>query len=184
MKVKSTLILVLSALMLLFAVSARASGPYVKGLTWSYEERALVTSFGVGDALNRPDMKEAIMSTRPVSLTFTAEVVKHRTLWKDKVVASKVVVHTVRYDNLTRQYTVETAVNGKIKDKRTVATWEEMAQYMENIHDLHVTSVANLEPSEGAYSLRVRVHVMSNFVLWIIPWDIQTPWVSQTLATP
>ncbi len=184
MRAKNIRILVLSAFMLASAVSAWASGPYVKGLTWSYQNRDLVTSFGVGDALNRPDLKEAVMSTRPVSLTFTAEVVKHRTLWKDKVVASKVVVHTVRYDNLTRQYTVETTVGGKIKDKRTVATWQEMAQYMETVHDLHVTSVANLEPAEGAYSLRVRVHVMSNFILWIIPWDVQTPWVSQTLSTP
>lgn len=176
--------IVLCACMLALGTSAWASGPYVKGLTWSYRNSDLVTSFGVGDALDRPDMKEAIMSTRPVSLTFTAEVLKHRTLWRDRLVARKVIVHTVRYDNLTRQYTVETKVDGDVKDKSTVATWDEMAQYMENIHNLHVTSVANLQPSEGGYALRVRVHVMSNFVLWIIPWDVQTPWVSQTLSTP
>ena len=184
MRMKIMRVIVLSAFMLVLGASAQAAGPYVRGLVWSYQGRDLVTSFGVGDALDRPDMKEAIMSTRPVSLTFTAEIVKHRTLWKDKVISHEVIVHTVRYDNLTRQYTVETRVNGDVTDKSTVATWEEMAQYMENIRDLHVTSVANLQPSEGGYSLRVRVHVMSNFVLWIIPWDVQTPWVSQTLSTP
>jgi hypothetical protein len=168
----------------LAALAAWGAGPYLKGLTWKFENQSVVVSFGVGEAMDQPDMKETVLSTRPVSLTFTVEVVKHRTLWKSKVVARKVVVHTVRYDNLTRQFSLETTVDGEVSDRHVVDNWEDMARYMSQVIDLPVTSVANLEPSEGSYSVRARVHVLSGFVLWIIPWDEQTPWVSQPLSTP
>jgi hypothetical protein len=169
---------------LLACLSIWASGPYVKGMEWHYHENNLVVSFGVGEALDQADMRETIMSTRPVSFTFTVEVIKHRTLWKNRVVARKVVVRTVRYDNLTRQFSLDTTINGEQTDQRVVDSWEEMAQYLETVKDLSVTSVANLLPSEGSYTVRARVHVLSDFVLWIIPWDVQTPWVSQPLSTP
>ena len=180
----SLLKVAVAALALLSAVGVWAAGPYVEGLTWEYRGRDLVASFGVGDALDRPDLKELIQSTQPVNLFFTVEVVKHRTLWKDKLVVRHVVVHTVRFDNLTRQYSLETQVDDKVTDRRAVGSWAEMASYMKEVKDLTLTSVANLEPSEGGYSIRVRVHVLTNFVLWIFPWDVQTPWVSQTLETP
>lgn len=169
----------------LFSVpSARAEGPLVKDLRWRFENHAVVVSFGVADALEREDLREAILSTAPVTLTFTAEVVKGRSLWKNKTIARKVVRHTVRFDNLTRQFSVETVVDGLLADRRVLATWEEMASYMGVVDGLPVTSVANLEPSEGGYLLRVNVHVLSDFVLWIIPWSVETPWVSTDLPTP
>ena len=171
-------------LLLALSLAALAAGPYVKGLSWRYQESHLCVSFGVGDALNRPDLKEAILSTRPVTLTFTVEVQRHRTLWKNKTIARKTLSHTVRYDTLTRQYTLETVVDDVATDQRVVDSWEEMQQYMENVQDLRVTSVANLEPSEGGYTVRARALVQTDFVLFIIPWDVETPWVSQTLSTP
>ncbi len=161
-----------------------AGGPFVKGLTWRYQDQNLVVSFAVASAFDRPDLKEAIMSTRPVSLTFTVEVLKHRFLWSPRTVVRCKVVHTVQYDNLTRQFALKTKVNGEVTDERVVGSWEEMARYMEEVVDLKVTSVANLDPSEGTYTVRAQVHVLDDFTLWIIPWDVQTPWVSQTLSTP
>lgn len=166
------------------AVAAWAVGPYVKGLTWRFHESNVVASFGVGEALERPDVKETIQSTRAVSFTFTVEVLKHRTIWKSKVLGRRVVVHTVKFDTLTRQYTLETTVDGERTDQRVVDSWDEMARYMENVNDLTVCSVADIEPSGATYTVRARVHVQSEFVLWIIPWDVETPWVSQPLATP
>ncbi|MEW6756749.1 MAG: DUF4390 domain-containing protein [Acidobacteriota bacterium] len=176
----------LAAILAVFvtAPSPRAEGPLVKDLRWAFENNAVVVSFGVADALEREDLREAVLSTAPVTLTFTAEVVKSRSLWKNKTVGRKVVRHTVRYDNLTRQFSVETVVDGLLADQRVLATWEEMAAYMGRVEGLAVTSVANLEPSEGGYLLRVSVHVLSDFVLWIIPWSVETPWVSTPLPTP
>lgn len=159
-------------------------GPYIRGFTWHFAGSILETSFSVGDAMDRADMKEAILSTRPVTITFTAQVLKHRLFWKDKVLASKVVKHTVQYDTLTHQFSVQTLVGDELRDHRILATWKDMAGYMRSVSNVAVVSVADMEPSNGAYFLAVRVHLLSHFVFWIIPWDIQTPWVSKKLATP
>ena len=55
---------------------------------------------------------------------------------------------------------------------------------MSRIQDLPLTSVANLEPSESGYTVRVHVQVRSDFILWIVPWNVETPWVTETLKTP
>ncbi len=171
-------------LLLLLALSSFAAGPLVRNLKWRFENNRVLVSFAVADALEREDVRQAVLSTTPVTFTFQAEIVKGRTLWKDRVVASRKVLHTVQFDNLTRQFTVTTAEEGVPTDQRVLASWEEMAAYMGEVRDLPVASVADLKPSEGGYTLRVKVHVYSDFVLWIIPSSVETPWVSVNLPTP
>ncbi|MGC8763417.1 MAG: DUF4390 domain-containing protein [Acidobacteriota bacterium] len=174
----------LAGLLLLLAFSSFAAGPLVRGLKWRFENNRVVVSFAVADALEREDVRQAILSTTPVTFTFQAEIAKGRTLWRDRVVASRKVLHTVQYDNLTRQFTVTTAEEGVPTDQRVLASWEEMADYMGEVRDLALASVADLKPSEGGYTLRVKVRVYSDFVLWIIPSSVETPWVSTNLPTP
>jgi hypothetical protein len=171
-------------LCVLGALPACAAGPFVKELTWKYQGKEILVSLSVGDALAQPEMREQIESTRPVSLTFTIEVVRKRNNWADKPIFRRVVVRTVHYDNLTRHYKLLTEINGKKADERTVATWEEMATYMENVRDLAAGTLPELDFKEGSYAVRGKVHVKSNFVMVIIPWDVQTPWEIRNLPPP
>jgi len=159
-------------------------GPVVKGLTYRYYERNLLVSLAVEGAFDRPDMKEAILSTRPIRVTFTIELLKHRALWTTKTLIRREVARVVTYDNLTHQFALETLMDGKSTDQRVVETWEEVVKYMEQVTDVVVTSVANLDPSEGSYSIRAQVPLLDDFVVWVIPWDVQTPWSGLTLSTP
>ncbi len=174
---------VLAVLAAAWAVPARATGPYVSGLKAGFENQKLVVSFGVGAAFDREDLREAISSTRTVTLTFTVEAVKHRTAWKNKTLARRVVQRRVTFDNLTRQYTVETLVDGQQTGRVVVGSWEEMAAAAGRVEGLAVTGVADMEPS-ATYSVRAKVRLLSGFTLWIIPWDVETPWVSLELNTP
>jgi hypothetical protein len=172
-------------IMLLTALPVFAErGPFVKGMTYRYKDSNLLASLAVDGAFDRPDLKEAILSTRPIRITFTIELVKHRALWTTKTIVRRKVVHSVVYDNLTRQFALETLLDGESTDRRVVETMEEVVSYMEQVTDVVVTSVANLDPSEGSYALRAQVHLLDDFALWIIPWDVQTPWATQTLSTP
>lgn len=173
-----------AALLLFLTLSSHAAGPLVRNLKWRFENNRVVVSFAVADALEREDLRQAILSTTPVTFTFQAEITKGRTLWRDRVVASRKVLHTVQFDNLTRQYTVTTSQDGVPTDQKVLASWEEMAAYMGEVRDLSLASVADLKPSEGGYTLRVKVRVYSDFVLWIIPASVETPWVSVHLPTP
>ena len=166
------------------ALPILARGPWIADYSLGFSGNDIVVSYSVKGALDRPDMKEAILSTRPVTLTFYAQVIKHRALWKDKVIAEKVVKHIVRYDTLTKQYKVQTLLDDVLSEERSLASWDEMVGYMVSIADLKVVSVADLEPSENSYTVRVKVHVLSNLVLWIIPWSVETPWVEKKLVTP
>jgi len=184
LKVKARTLASLFVLLLTALPVLAEHGPFVKGLSYRYHEKELLVSLTVDAAFDRPDMKEAILSTRPIRITFTIELLKHRALWTTKTLTRRKVVHSVTYDNLTRQFALETLVDGKSTDQRVVETWEEVVKYMEQVTDITVTSVANLDPSEGSYSLRAQVHLLDDFALWIIPWDVQTPWAIQTLSTP
>ncbi len=184
MKVKINTLATIIVLLLTALPVLAEHGPVVKDMSYRYHERELLVSLAVEGAFDRPDMKEAILSTRPIRVTFTIELVKHRALWTTKTIARRKVVHGVTYDNLTRQFELETLVNGTSTDQRVVETWEEVVHYMERVTDITVTSVANLDPAEGSYSIRSQVHLLDDFTLWIIPWDVQTPWASQDLSTP
>lgn len=172
------------ALVLLVPVCFGAADPAVKDLTLAFKGRDLVVSLAVSGAFDPPEIRELVNSTRPFDLTFTVDVIKRRAAWADKIERRSVVVHTVRYDNLARQYVLETTLNGQKTDKRRVATWEEMEAYMARVSDLTFPGVADLNLRSGEYAVRTRVHVQTQFLVVIFPYEVQTPWVARTLAPP
>lgn len=174
----------LLALALLGSLPAPAADPVVKDLAVSFKGRDLVVSLAVSGAFDPPEIKELVDSTRPFDLTFTVDVIRRRAAWADKIERRSVVVHTVRFDNLARQYVLETTLNGQKTDKRRVATWEEMEAYMARVSDLTFPGVADLNLGSGEYAVRTRVHVQTQFLVVIFPYEVQTPWVIRTLAPP
>jgi len=173
----------LAAAILLGSLPAAANTPRVKDMSYRYQDSNLLVSLSVGDAFDRPDLKEAIMSTRQVTITFTVELLRHRSGWIPKVMVRRKLSKTVQYDTLTHQFAVETQLDGEPIDKRVVETWDEMVKYTESATDIKMTSVANMSPAE-TYTVRGQIHLLNDFALWIIPWDIQTPWATMTLSTP
>ena len=173
----------LAAALLLGSLPAAANTPRVKDMSYRYQDSNLLVSLSVGDAFDRPDLKEAIMSTRQVTITFTVELLRHRPGWIPKVMVRRKLSKTVQYDTLTHQFAVETQLDGEPIDKRVVETWDEMVKYTESATDIKMTSVANMSPAE-TYTVRGQIHLLNDFALWIIPWDIQTPWATMTLSTP
>lgn len=178
----------LALALLLAALPSPAAGtpnPAVKNMTYRFQDSNILVSLEVANAFDRPDMKEAILSTRPVNITYTIELLKHRTAWTNRTMVRHKVVHRATYDNLTHQFALETFVDGKKTDERVVETYEEAVSYLERLENFVVTSVANLDPSsQGTYSVRAMVHLLDDFALWIIPWDVQTPWHDVPMDTP
>jgi len=178
-----------AALVLFLALAAAAAGvraaePAVKDLTCAFKGKDLLVSFDLADALDAPETKEAINSTKPFSLTFTVNIVRHLAAWPDTIKKQRVVVHTVRFDNLTRQYILETTLDGQKTDKRKVATWDEMAAYMTSIRDLPFMNVAELDLKSGKFALRAKVLVRTDYMVVIFPYDVETPWAVKPLLPP
>jgi len=179
-----TRVFILMLALAAFAAGARASEPVVKDLTCAFKDKDLVVSLAVEGALDAPEIKEAINSTRPFSLTFTVDIIRHLAAWPDRPRYRSIVVRTVRFDNLTRQYILETTLDGEKTDKRKVATWEEMASYMTSVKDLVFKNVTDLDLKSGKFALKAKVLVQTQFLLVIIPYDVETPWATRPLAPP
>ncbi len=179
------LLKVLAFLILIAAwVPAVAKDPKVTDIRCRYENMQVVASFEMDEAFDHPDVKEAILSTRPITFTYTVDLIRHRYMWKDKRMARKVVRRTVLYDNLTHQFTIETQIEDLPPTEKVVGTWEEMVEVMRKVEDVPLISVGHLRGGEKRYSVRVKVHLLSDSFLWIIPWDVETDWESIRLKTP
>jgi len=176
--------LALLLLCVLAAPAAWAKGPRIEALKTQFREGQVVVSFGLAGAFERSDLKEAVQSTRPITLTFSVEVVKKRLLWKNKVLGRRTVTRRITYDTLTRQYTVETDFGDGGPTTAVAATWEELAQACSRIEELPVCPVADMEPDGSTYTLRAKVRLLEGFTLWILPWDVETPWADEELKTP
>lgn len=177
----------LLALVLLCALAAPpawAKGPRIEGLKTQFRDGEVVVSFGLGGAFERTDLQEAVQSTRPVTLTFTVEVVKKRWYWKNKVLGRRTVARRISYDTLTRQYSVETNFGEGGPTTTAASSWEELAGACSRIEELPVCPVADMEPDGSVYILRAKVKLLDGFAFWILPWDVETPWADEELKTP
>lgn len=165
------------------ALPAAAKGPRVEDLQATFEAGQVYVSFRLEGAFDRPDIQEAVASTNPLVFTFSVEVVKKRATWKDKTLGRRELQRRILYDTLTRQYTVETTLDGQAAGSVVVATYEDLAAAVGRVEHLQVCPVADMEP-DSSYEARAKVKLMDDFTLWIIPWDLETPWHEEALSTP
>jgi hypothetical protein len=172
------------ALSLLAPLQATAKSPALKALSYRFYEGRVLVSLQVGDPLQRDDVKEAIQSTRPITITYLFELRKNRSLWPDKTVVGVVMRRTVTYDNLTRQYAVSTTVDGKEVDSLVLDDWEALAELLGTVTDLTLGHVGDLQPGEKLYLVRAKVHLLSDSFVWIFPKDVETDWKEIELVTP
>lgn len=170
--------------LLAFPLIALGKSPALTGLLCRFQEGLVLITFQVAEALQRDDVKEAIQSTRPITLTYIIELRKNRPLWPDKTVSQVVLKRTVIYDNLTQQYTVNSILNGKETEPMVLDGWDEVKDLLGNVRDLPVAHVGDLEPGERQYIVRAKVHLLSNSFIWIIPKDLETDWKEIDLVTP
>lgn len=165
------------------SLSVWAKGPRVEHLKASFVEGFVVASFELGEAFSRQDLREAIESTRPVTLTFTVEVIKKRSLWKDKTLGEVVLQRRISYDTLTRQYAVETTLDGETVDSITLGTYGELEAAAGVVGPTKICRVADMEP-DASYQVRAHVKLLDDYTLWVLPWDLETPWAELELNTP
>lgn len=170
--------------LLLWVLPASAKDPAVTELACHFKGGRVLVTFRVADALEREDIKEAIQSTRPITLTYMVEIRKNRTLWPDKTVAQAVLKRTVTFDNLTGQYTVSTLLDGAEVDAVALDGWGEAVGLLGAVQDLPVAHVGDLKPGEKRYMLRAKVHFLSDSFVWIVPKDLETDWEEIELVTP
>ena len=127
------------------------------------------------------EMIDGLHSGIPIQFSFFVELEKIKPNWVNDELTAIEFSHSLRYDTLKQNYTVETEEISK--KSHTVATLEEARRLLNEINGLKIVMLEELEPDQ-TYRLRVkadlykktlplRLHSFIPFISW---WDLRTDW--------
>jgi len=129
----------------------------------------------------RGEMKQAILSGVPTTFSFFFTLNRVRSAWKDKKIADLKVSHTIKYNNLKKEFAVTRSwENGA---PLVTESFDEAQKQMAQIDGLKVVPLYRLEKSER-YQLGAKAELNKltlpfhlHYVLFFVSlWDFETEW--------
>ena len=127
------------------------------------------------------EMKEAILSGVPATFSFIIRLYMARNFWLDKEMADLEVTHTIKYDNLKKEFDVRRSwEKGR---SRTTKSFAEARQWMSEIDSLPIAALSQLR-KDTQYQLRLKAELSEvtlpfylHYVLFFVSlWDFETDW--------
>jgi hypothetical protein len=129
----------------------------------------VLVSFRLDEPLT-DDIKVKIQSGLTVKFLYKVELRRASAAWFDRKIADATVSATVKYDNLTRRYTVTRAVNGSIDWSDTTTHEDEMWQWVtSDFARMSLFRGAALE-ANAEYYVRVRANASPRNSSFLWPW--------------
>ena len=136
------------------------------------------------DGAFREKLKTAISSGVPATFSFYISLYRVRDLWFDRKIADLKLTHTVKYDNLKKEYTVK-----RVWDQREPAepvvtqSFEEAQRLMTEIDSLRIYPLKRLTKGRQ-YQIRAMAEVSKitlpfslHYVVFFVSfWDFETDW--------
>ena len=129
----------------------------------------------------RDEMKMAILSGVPATFSYFITLHKVRTLWKDKKITDLKISHTIKYDNLKKEFMVKRSwQNG---NPVVTKSFEEARKLMREIDSLKVVSLSTLEKG-SQYQLGAKAELskltlpfyLHRVLFFLSAWDFETDW--------
>jgi hypothetical protein len=129
----------------------------------------------------RDKMKKAILSGVPATFSFFITLHRVRNWWTDKEFADLKISHTIKYDNLKKEFIVKRSWEN---DKPYVTrSFGEAQKYLAEIDGLKVVSLSKLQKG-SRYQLmakaeleKVTLPLYLHYVLFFMSlWDFETDW--------
>lgn len=113
------------------------------------------------------DVRSAVQSGLPVTLTYVAEVRRESALWFDQTVAATTVASSVKFDMLTGAYQVSKLREGAVHWAQHTQKEDEMRLWVTEFERVPLTEASRLDVS-GDYYVRVRARdsLPRGFSLW------------------
>jgi hypothetical protein len=158
------------ALLTLVAVShAAAQTLHVAPLP---RDEQIFVSFRLEQELT-DEIRAVIHSGMTVSFVYKVDLRRGSSIWLDRTLASTEVRATVRYDNLTRRYTLSRMMDGRMGMGRVTDTDSEEVAWKWLTNDferLPLFRSLTLE-SNAEYYVRVRAHTAPRNASFVWPWQ-------------
>lgn len=129
----------------------------------------VLVSFKLDEALT-DDIKAAIQSGLMVKFVYKVELRRSSGLWIDRTISAATVSASVKYDNLTRRYSVTRAVDGRIDWADTTLKEDEAWRWLtSDFARMSLFRGAALEQN-AEYYVRVRANASPRNAAFIWPW--------------
>lgn len=125
-------------------------------------------SFSAGDSYS-PDVREAVQSGLPTTLTFHVELRQSSVVWFDRTIAAVTVAASIKYDTLTRAFQVSKMTDGQVFWAERTDKEDDVRKWTTEFERVRLASGDNLEPN-GEYYVRVRVRATPRRSIFFWPW--------------
>jgi len=129
----------------------------------------------------REKMKKAIMNGVPASFSFYVILYRDRGIWMDEKITDIQITHTIKYDNLKKEYLVIRSwePDSQVKTK----SFKEAQKLMSEIQGMQVVSLARLtkgiqyQIKAKAELSKITLPMYLHYVLFFMSlWDFETDW--------
>jgi hypothetical protein len=128
-----------------------------------------------------PDIEETINSGVPTTFSFYVKLNKVRSFWKDEEVADITITHTLKYDNLKKEYIITRS--GETDSPAVTKSFEEAKKLMAEVDSLTIGALKWLEKGQQ-YQIRAKAKLSKvtlpfylHYILFFMSlWDFETDW--------
>ncbi|MFZ5569463.1 MAG: DUF4390 domain-containing protein [Thermodesulfobacteriota bacterium] len=127
------------------------------------------------------EMEQAIINGVPASFSFFISLYRKRTFWLNERITEFSVTHTVKYNNLKKEFVVARSWD---KGKPAITdSFEEMQRLMSVIEGLKVVQLSQLEKG-SEYELKAKAELskmtlplyLHHVFFFVSLWDFETDW--------
>lgn len=150
------------------AATALAAGQTIQVMPVAREGKVYV-SFRLSEGFT-DEVADAIHSGLTLTFNYDVDLKRTAAVWFDRTIASATVSASVKYDTLTRKYSVTRSYDGRIESADTTENEETVRGWLTDFDRLPLFSTAGLEVN-AEYYLRVRARTSPRTVLFFWPWD-------------
>ena len=128
-----------------------------------------------------PEIEEAILSGVPTSFSFFITLLQVRNMWFDRELADLEVTHTVKYNNLKKEFVIQRSwENGP---PMVTQSFAEAKKLLSEVASLKIIPLAKLEKG-GLYQIRAKAELsritlpfhLHHILFFISLWDFETDW--------
>ncbi len=126
-------------------------------------------------------LNQAILSGVPATFSFLVKLNSVRNLWVDASIADITVTHTIKYDNLKKEFIVRRSWRNN--EPEVTKSFSEAQKWMTEVNSLKIIPLGQLEKGQH-YQLKTKAEVSKqtlpfylHYVLFFVAfWDIDTDW--------
>lgn len=177
---RKTLTLIVVLAMLAWPPSALANDAKLSHIIVTNTRDDLLVYLTVEGAFQQR-MKDAVLSGVPTTFTFFLTLHRSRGLWFSKEIADLSVTHTIKYDNLKKEFTVSRPYTGS--EPVVTSSLDEAQKLMCEIDGLKLIPLNRLEKGRR-YQVRAKAQMDKltlplylHYVLFFVSlWDFETDW--------